>query len=138
MIFFFDENISYRAVQILEIFDRENEVRAHKDHFEPSTPDIDWLVQVSGWDTKPVVVCGDGRILSRQSERLVLRDCALVFVFLAKGWTNESWHNFAWKIVKVWPDIVRNVSHTRQPAIFEVNCGSLKVERRGLISDIRG
>lgn len=63
MIFFVDENISYRAAQILEIFDRDNEIRAHRDYFSPATPDVTWLAQISEWDPKPVVVCGDGRIL---------------------------------------------------------------------------
>jgi hypothetical protein len=72
--FFTDENISPRVAQLLEVFDPENEVRAHKDSFAKGTPDTQWLQQISTWTPKPVVVCGDGRILRNRAELAILKE----------------------------------------------------------------
>lgn len=114
---------------MLEAFDPEHEIRAHRDHFEPGAPDTRWLATIAEWEPKPVVVCGDGRILRNPTERRVLMSCGLTFVYLEKGWTSAKWDDFAWRFVKVWPNIVRNASKTREPSVFAVNFSSLKVQK---------
>lgn len=121
---------------MLEHFDRQNEIRELEACFPKGTPDIQWIPEVASWDPQPTVVCGDGRILKNRAELAALRDANLMFVYLASGWTNLAWADFAWKIVKVWPDIVRNVEKTRKPTIFEVAVRTLKVARIGLVSEI--
>lgn len=137
MIFFLDENISQVAARLLEAFDRDCEIRHLLAYFEQGTPDTVWIPGVSAWEEKPVVVCGDGRILRREAEKVVLRQCDLTFVFLDKGWTNLKWEDFAWRIIKVWPTIKREVMHVRRSTIFGVNYSSLKVENHGLTSERR-
>lgn len=66
----------------------------------------------------------------------MLRQCDLMFVYLARGWITIGWEEQAWKIIKAWPAIVHSVSHTRKPTIFEVHAGSLKVERVKLVSQL--
>ena len=129
MIFFLDENISEKAARLLETFDRENEVRAHKDAVAPGTSDCDWIHEITSWSPKPTVVSGDGRLLANPAELAALKKSQLHFVYLKKGWTNESWENFAWKLLKVWPSIVRNVRNARRPTVFEVGSGAVKVEQ---------
>ena len=131
MIFLADENFIVHAVRLLEVFDQENEIRHLTDHFSKGTPDTTWLNSVARWDPKPTVIGGDGRIIRNRVERAALRTADLSFIYLASGWTNLEWAVFAWKIVKVWPDIVRNVETARRPTVFEVKPGSLKVERIG-------
>ena len=136
MIFLMDENISPHAARMLGHFDRKNEIRALEDHFEKGTPDVVWLTEVATWDSKPVIVGGDGRILKNPAERAALRSADLMFVYLASGWTKLPWEEQAWKIVKVWPAIVQNVVKTRHPTVFEVSVRSLKVDRFKLVADI--
>lgn len=136
MIFFTDENISYKAAELLSVFDRRNEIRAHKNYFDPGTPDLDWLGGIAKWTQKPAVICGDGRILRNKAEMAALRSAGLHFIFLARGWTNMHWSTFAWKIIRVWPSIVANIEKISRPTIFEISAGTLKVERKGLVANL--
>ena len=136
MIFLTDENISPYAARMLGSFDRKNDIKAHEDCFEKGKPDIEWILDVANWEPKPIIVCGDGRILRKPSEQTALRNACLMFVYLASGWTNLSWEDFAWKIVKAWPAIVQNVKKTRKPSVFEVSVKSGKVDLIRLISSL--
>jgi hypothetical protein len=133
VIFFFDENISPYLARMLGHFDRLNEMRPSIEHFEGGTPDIEWMKEVATWDESPNVVCGDCRILRNKVERKVLKECGLMFIYLAPGWTKMRWDDIAWKAIKVWPDIVRNVEQARYPMLFEVTVG-LKVQQMGKIN----
>lgn len=138
MIFFTDENISKNAAYMLTIFERKHKIRAHCDYFEPGTPDPEWLKVLASWNESEttVVVCGDGRILRNKVQKRILKECGLMFVYLAPGWTTIEWEDFAWKIIKVWPNIVKNVEEATYPMVFEVTVGSLKIQTRGRISNL--
>lgn len=136
MIFFTDECISKNAAYMLNHFELKYEVRAYSDYFTQGTPDSEWMQKVASWDDVTVAICGDGRILKNKVERQVLKECDLMFVLLASGWTTLQWTVFGWKIVKAWPDIVRNVEQARYPTVFEVTVGNLKVRSRGRTSDL--
>jgi len=138
VIFFTDENISKKAAYMLDIFEQKHQVRACLDYFDQGTPDTVWMRDIASWDeNEPVVaVCGDGRILKNEVQKRVLKECKLMFVYLARGWTNLRWEVFAWKIIKAWPDIVKNVQQARHPMVFEVSAGGLKVQASGRISDL--
>jgi hypothetical protein len=129
MIFFTDECFMYRANALLEAFDRENQIRALLDHFDRGTPDVVWIQKVAEWSPKPIIVCGDARILRNKVERNVLREAQLTFVCLSSGWTNLPWDVFAWKIIKVWPTIVQTAGSVIRPTVFEVSPQTLKVEK---------
>ena len=128
MNFFTDECFMYKANALLEAFDRENQIIPLIDRFEPGTPDVVWIPAIATWNPKPIVVCGDGRILRNKVERQVLREAGLTFVCLASGWTNLEWHVFAWKIIKVWPTIC-DVARNLRPTVFEVSAQTLKVQK---------
>lgn len=135
MIFFADENISERLARILDIFDQDNTVRAHGDYFPKGTPDTEWLRAVSSWDDKVVVLCGDGRILKNKAEKSILKECGLMFVHLAAGWPRLPWDEMAWKLIKAWPAIKKEVSDARFPMLFEVTVNG-KVLQKGRISSL--
>ncbi len=96
------------------------------------------MEEIASWNDNEttVVVCGDGRILKNKVEKQVLKESNLMFVYLARGWTTLEWPVFAWKIVKVWPDIVRNVEQAHYSMLFEVAVGGLKVQSISRISDL--
>ena len=121
---------------MLDNFELEHQVRALLDYFDQGTPDIGWMKEIASWDDVTVAVCGDGRILRNKVEKQVLRECGLMFVYLGSGWTNLPWPTFAWKIVKAWPDIKKNVEQARYPMVFEVAVGGLKIRASGRISNL--
>ena len=123
---------------MLDNFERQHQVRACLDYFKEGTPDTEWMQVIASWNETEttVAVCGDGRILKNKVEKRVLKECELMFVYLAPGWTNLQWPVFGWKIVKVWPDIVKNVAQARYPMLFEVAVSGLKIQARGRISDL--
>ena len=135
MIYFTDENISEYFARMLDIFDQVNEVRAHIDYFEKGTPDVEWIKQLTTWGKETVIICGDSRILSNKAEKAVLKECNLMFVLLASGWTKMPYNDLAWKIVKVWPDITKKVSQANYPMIFDVSL-NLKIRSRGRVSSL--
>ena len=110
MIFFTDENLPTRMAPLLNVFDSDNAFLALEGKFDKGTPDKVWMSTIAHWEEKPVVLSGDGRILKNQAERAILRECDLTFVYFTSGWMNADWPTHAWKIIKVWPAIVRNVS----------------------------
>ena len=132
MIFFTDENISDRLAAILDIFDRKNQICAHKDSFEKGVSDIEWLKKVSSWEEKPVVLCGDIRILKNKAERQVLKECDLMFVYLAGAWMKLGWNEQVWKATKAWPAITKAVGRVRYPSVFEVSING----KVGMVSPI--
>lgn len=130
MIFFADENLPHKAARLLEVFDPSHEIRTLRDYFEPGTPDIEWLGAIAQWPEKPTVLCGDGRILRNKAESAALRDAQLNFVYLAPGWTQLPWHDFAWKIIKAFPAITQRVQTVLRPTVFRVSVKHLKVEEQ--------
>ena len=118
-----DENISKDFAYLLDRFEQKHEIRACLDYFPKGTADIVWMREIASWggDGTVVAICGDGRILTNEVERQVLKESELMFVYLAPGWTNITWHEQAWKIIKVWPDIVENIERARYPMVFEVS-----------------
>lgn len=127
MRFFMDRNLPQQLARLLEAFDRSSEIRHLDDsEFADTTADIDWLRTVGTWNPKPAVLCGDGRILRNRAEAQALREAGLTFFHLAEGWVNLPWAEQAWKMIKVWPSIVKD-AQPRRPTIYRVTV-QLKVE----------
>jgi hypothetical protein len=133
--FFADESIPRQLVKLVEVFDQTNKIIHLTDCMQSGTPDKEWMQTISAWTPKPIVLSGDGQILRKQHERLMLRDCDLHFVVLSQGWVNLPWEDQAWKMIKVWSAILREVRRARKATIFEIT-QHLKVENRGFVSDV--
>jgi len=115
---------------MLDIFDRKNTVEHHDDHFDENTSDIEWLGTIAKWDPKPVVVSSDLRILRNPAESQALRGTELTFFALEKQWPQFSWEEWAWRMVKVWPLVVRH-ANPRTPTVFRVPTQGQKIESVG-------
>jgi hypothetical protein len=135
VIFFFDACVSRYVAYMLGHFDRNHQMRASVDHFKEGTPDKEWMPVVASWGDDVVVVSGDGRILRNRAEKQVLKECRRTFVCLAPVWPKLPWEEYAWRFVKVWPDIIKNVQQARYPTVFEVS-HNLKVQSTGRIDQL--
>jgi hypothetical protein len=135
MRFFFDRNMSVYIARMMRELEREHTVRHLDDdeRFVCTTPDTEWM-SVLGKDGHPpwIVISGDGRILRNKAELAALRDAKLTFFCMSKQWTNMPKYEYAWKFVKVWPDILENAKLASAfHYVFEVTGGkSLKVDVR--------
>lgn len=127
MHFFIDRNVPERLARMLGFYEPEHTVVYHDDRFERTTPDSDWLVQIARWDPVPVVISGDGRILRNPAELQLLRDLPLTFFVFAGAWFDLKWREFAWKAIKVWPEIVAAAAAPR-PSVFRIPVSAGKVE----------
>jgi hypothetical protein len=136
VIFFTDENIPRNIAYMLSYFETNHEVRAYLDYFPKGVPDTQWMSTIAKWNEKIVAICADGRILKNKVEKQVLKECGFTFVYLASGWTNIKWFDYGWKIIKVWPDIVKNAEEANYPMVFEVKVSSLKIQSYGLIQNL--
>lgn len=137
MKFLGDANLSPAVARLLNAFDQQNEVHALSDFWPQHTSDSVWIREVRAKlaDEHPVILGGDGRILRNKPELLALKQEGLTFVYLAPGWTQLSWAEFAWRIIKAWPAVVTNVGAVTRPTDFEVKVSSLKVEKAKLLSE---
>jgi len=135
MRFFCDRNVPPQLARMVDVFDRQNTIRAYNDddRFSETTADVEWIrVLATDGDPPWIIISGDGRILKNQIELAALKDSQLSFFCLAKPWMTMKIQDQAWRFVKVWPDIVENAKGSN-PKIFEVSGGSsLKVERKHL------
>jgi hypothetical protein len=144
MRFFFDRCLSYRLADIVNAYEGEGGHTArHLDRdsrFTNTTPDVEWM-RALATDGEPrwVVLCGDGRILTRPAERQALQEVNLTFFCMARGWINIPLAEQAWKLLKVWPNITeaaRLSDSAGRPTLFEVRGRPLTVRRCGSISDL--
>lgn len=138
MIFFTDENVPENLARMLDIFDRDNQVRALVDYLPKGTSDPDWMEEISKWKEggeKVTAICGDGRILTNQVERQALKDCDLMFVLLASTWIHLTWDEYPWKLIKAWPGIVNEVARANYSMLFRLSARG-KMESLGRISNL--
>jgi len=132
VIVLFDENFPLAATVMLGYFDKKHEMRHNSDYFK-GTADADWMPEVSQWG-KTAIVSMDGRILRNKVERHALRQSGLYFVYLKRAWSQMRWHDFAWRIIKIWPDIARSLEQAKVPMVFEVT--AMKIQPVGRVSSL--
>jgi PIN like domain len=126
MRFFFDRNMSPYLARAIDILDRENEVRHHDQdpRFNERTTDIEW-VSVLGKDVPTwVVLSGDGAILKNRAELKALKEAKLTYFCMSNRWSKMKTSEYAWRLIKIWPDIVEKAKRAYlRPQIFEVSGG---------------
>jgi hypothetical protein len=121
MRFFFDRNMSPRLARMVDALETHHIVRSHDDddRFDSSTPDVEWIKALAGDDPPWVVVSGDGRILKNKAELSALKEANLTFFCLSKQWMHMKIYEQAWKLIKVWPDIVEAAKGTQRRAFMK-------------------
>lgn len=124
MNFFFDRCLPRRLAHMINTYEADHTVLHHDDRFEEQTSDVEWMRTLANEHPPWVVISGDLSIVKRnKAERAALREANLTFFYLTKQWTrNMPFHEFAWRFLKVWPEIVKNAG-THTPQIFEVSAG---------------
>ncbi len=126
MRFFFDRCMSWRLARMVDVYDDAHSALAldHDDRFSEKTPDTEWLAALAADDPPWVVISGESRILRNKAERQVLRQANLTFFCMGKQWGKMKFQEYAWKFIRVWPEIVRQaVASSGSPTIFEVSGG---------------
>jgi PIN like domain len=115
MRFFFDRNMSIYLARMVDVYERGAHMIIHHDddgRFGPTTPDIDWIGALAADDPVWIVLSGDGRILRNRAEWAALQEARLTFFCMTKAWTHMSFHEYAWKFLKIWPDVVERAKGT--------------------------
>jgi hypothetical protein len=139
MNFFFDANTSWRISNMLAAYTeglhQVVHITKHSDFLHNNTPiggnntpDEEFLEKLSqgGLDWK--IISGDNRIINTAHQRAALIKSGLTFFCLDRNWSRARASDQAWKIVKLWDDIV---GLARQPgqSIYEIRMGkSLRIE----------
>lgn len=85
MRFVTDENFPIDATALLKAFDKENDISSLLDHCGRGTADLVWIPLMGAMNPRPVIVSGDGRILTNRVERAALKDSQLTYIYLGSG-----------------------------------------------------
>lgn len=142
--FFADENFSKYIAQILAIYAEdhvcENKKRFHctfhENRFPKGTPDETWIPEAAKMNPKPVILGGDGRILTNPVRLACLKDSGLHFVCLVEGYTNLSFSLQVQKVLKAWDEVCQTIADAGAPSIFEISQNSrVKLNRR--LADVK-
>lgn len=128
---FFDTSISHRiadAVSVLreDLFTGSSakiRIEHHRARFKQDADDYDWLNTLTlegSW----VVVSADNRILTHPLYRKVLEQKNLIFFVLEKGWKGLDLWGRAWRVIKVWPDVIQQARRAKPGDTYKVsvNC----------------
>jgi hypothetical protein len=126
--FFADENFSPRLVKILRLFDEKGCEFCHLlERFEQGTADEVWIPQIGTWTPKPIVLCGDGRILTNKARSAAVKDTGTHFVFLTAGFVNAGFKEQVKKVLSGWEEMCQVLRKTKEPTIYEFRMhGSVK------------
>jgi hypothetical protein len=103
--FFFDNCISFRIAQALNVLDEHNEIVPLRDKFPANIKDVEWISELAKERDKWVVVSGDSRISRNKAERDAWLEAELTAFFWAPGWENLPHWRKAATMVKWWPAI---------------------------------
>lgn len=108
MRFFFDNQLSpHLAASINALAAPEGHEVIHlRTKFPQNITDVEWipaLAKEGGW----IVICGDLNIIRTRAEKPVWKASGLTGFFLKKGWINLTPWEQAWRLVKIWPQIVK-------------------------------
>jgi hypothetical protein len=125
--FFFDNNLSPHLARALHelIHPDGHEVVHLRAKFAPNTPDTIWIAQLAQ-EAEWVIVSGDMRIHKHSAEKAVWKSAKLMGFFLAKGWMNITPMDQAWRLIKWWPDVIKQVDIGAPGATYSLGLNPLK------------
>jgi hypothetical protein len=130
--FFFDRCCPIKLATVVKAYEDDHEVRHFDDdaRFEKDTPDVVWIERLAEEKCNWVIVSMDAKMLKRPHEKQAIRESGLPFFLFGDAWMRMTMNEKCWKLIKVWPNLVRTTLEMR-PRIFEVMGGSsLKIEER--------
>ena len=120
MRFFFDNNLPPRLARALNaLADPEHSVVHLKDRFAGNTPDLVWLPQL-GTETDWVIVSGDLRIRKNPHELSAWKAAKHTTFFLKNAWMALKFWDQAQKMVKCFPELVRQAERAPRGSQFQL------------------
>lgn len=123
MIYFFDNNISYRYVRMLAALDVA--AKALREEFPEDITDCDLFDRLRGKDN--VFITADESIRRREAEARALRQCGITALFLGPFWAKMLfWEQAIW-LVSRWRRIDAFAS-----SVAQGTCAELKRNGRAL------
>lgn len=132
MNFLIDRSFPLRVMQCLAILEGRKHTFTYLDeHFPQDTIDTVWLKGVGSWNPKPIILSGDGKILSKRDEIQELMKQDLFFVTMYGNWLEHSIYEQMWKFVKAWPTILKELEHCKVPTVLRVVPSGNNVENLG-------
>jgi hypothetical protein len=127
--FFFDNCISFRIAQALNILDEHNDVVALRDKFLPSIRDVEWLSELAREKDSWVIISGDTRISRNKPEREAWLEAQLTAFFWEPGWENLPHWRKAATMVKWWPAITDQAARIAPGAGFLIPVRSTRLRQ---------
>jgi len=153
--FFFDNNISWRYAEAIEILSRggqdvvmhiKNDVRFSMNNNEwgsNSTRDEVWIQELGRENVRWNLISGNHRILTNGVQRSLLAETSMTFFFPDEYFANATFFEQARKLIWLWPEI-RLHSENPIPSVYKIATGprkTLKIEPvrfgRKSLNDIR-
>jgi len=124
----FDENVPAAMLRMFQGFHNERALKHLVDGIElvkaqsyyPRAGDKDYRRSDDPWirrfavDGGKVILSGDGKMLQRQHEKLALKECGMVAVFLPGKWSTWKLCQKASLLLHWWPVIVSEVRNYEQ------------------------
>ena len=104
--------------------------------FDPRSEDVFIIGALASEKPRPVFLTGDLNMRTKHpQERKALALSGLTVVFFRRTFHNTPVHVQAIKLLKAWPDIVRQTTTCDRPTAFEVTANA-KLLRTGLTKDL--
>ena len=73
-----------------------------------------WVVGKQAWENRPVILTMDDGIKDNAVALKAMRESGCSFVFLERAWAKEVLQSMAWRILKVWPDIIATAESAKR------------------------
>lgn len=115
-----DHNLSPSlAYALAALFKGEHDIVALRQKFKPSTPDKEWLAELSH-DGRWVIISGDRRITRNKSEYEAFRNSRLIGFFLSKSLYKSKVTKQMERILVLWDKIEMLHNSVEGGAMFEL------------------
>jgi PIN like domain len=116
----FDQNMSPAMARAFrELFRNEHDIATLAEKFEPNTPDVEWIGNLSR-EGQWAVISGDRRITRNHAEYHAFRNSNLIGLFLSQGLNKAPVVKQMERILALWPNIVTVCQTVQGGAMFEL------------------
>jgi len=103
--FFFDNCVSPKLVEALQLLDPRHELVHHRARFAADTADPDWIAALAA-EGDWIIISGDPRISRGKAERAAWIESRLTAFFCGDGWASKRLMRQASELLGWWDDIV--------------------------------